>query len=81
VYLRETRRIESEIASLEQELASLPSPVAFDPAPLRAALERLPSLLETTKPMVLHEALRLFVERIEATAVGRLDIVWAGNAG
>lgn len=81
VYLREMPRLESEIASLERHLAALPPQVAFDAAPLRSALERLPELLRTTEPTILHEALRLFVEHIIATNnPPRLEIVWAGRA-
>lgn len=88
-YLQQQPRLGAELASVEARIAALPSPKPFDPAPLRAAIARMPGLLKEAPPAAVHEALRLFIQRIEARVPsGRvpwredyLRIVWAGETG
>ncbi len=89
VYLQQQPRLATELSQVEQQLAAMPALVPFDPAPLRVAVARMPELLKTAPPAAVHEALRLFIQRIEAhVPSGRapwredyLRIVWAGEGG
>ena len=87
-YLRQQPRLEQAFATVARELAALPVPKPFDPVPLRAAVKRMPELIRTGAPAAVHEALRLFLARVEAyVPPGRaawrddcLRLVWQATA-
>ena len=87
IYLTQQPQLEETAAAAERELAALPAPVRFDGAPLRSAVARMPALLASGAPAAVHEALRLFLVRVEAHVPrghvrwrdDRLRMVWAGT--